>query len=119
MINKKYYNQFEGEPEIQLICRKEDDSDILIIWEGYFDQIMKLMSPEKHGWTGLAYCYNMYTGWYEESPWLIKDLQQALQQFESIDCRKLSNESFDIWLLICNMFKEAILSDYKVYISRE
>lgn len=23
------------------------------------------MLPDEQGWTGLAYCYNMYTGWYE------------------------------------------------------
>lgn len=80
LINKKYYDGFEGEPEIQLIYRKGDNNEILIIWEGYFDQIMKLMRPDAQGWTGLAYNYNMDTGWYEESPWLIKDLQMALTQ---------------------------------------
>ena len=73
LVNKIYYDGFEGEPEIQLIYRKGDNNEILIMWEGYFDQIMKLMCPDAQGWTGLAYNYNMDTGWYEESPWVIKD----------------------------------------------
>ena len=59
LVNKKYYDGFEGEPEIQFIYKKGNDTEILTIWEGYFDQIMRLMLPNEQGWTGLAYCYNM------------------------------------------------------------
>jgi len=48
--------------------RRGNDNEIIIMWEGYFDQVMRLMLPDEQGWTGLAYYYNMYTGWYEESP---------------------------------------------------
>lgn len=119
LVNKRYYNGFEGEPEIQFICRKEKDTDIFVIWEGYFDQIMKLISPDTQGWTGLAYYYNMYTGWYEDSPWKIKDLQNALKQFELIDNKKLYDEATEILTLICNMLREAISNSYEVYIARE
>lgn len=95
-VNKKYYNGFEGEPEIPFICRKGNDTEILTIWEGYFDQIMRLMVPDEQGWTGLAYCYNTYTGWYEEGSWVIDDLQMALKQFGSIDNTKLCGESVEI-----------------------
>ena len=86
---------------------------------GYFDQIMRLMLPNEQGWTGLAYCYNMYTGWYEDSPWVIEDLQIALKQFESIDRTKLCDEAIEILMLLCNMLKEAILNNYEVSIARE
>ena len=64
LVNRKYYDGFEGEPEIQVIYKKRNDTEIFSIWEGYFDQIMRLMLPDEQGWTGLAYCYNMFTGWY-------------------------------------------------------
>lgn len=41
IVNNKYYVGFEGEPEIQFICKKACDTYIIIIWEGYFDEIMK------------------------------------------------------------------------------
>ena len=49
LVNKKYYDGFEGEPEIQFIYKKGNDTEILIVWEGYFDQIMRLMIPDKQG----------------------------------------------------------------------
>lgn len=119
LINKKYYNGFEGEPEIQFIYRRGNDNEIIIMWEGYFDQIMRLMLLDEQGWTGLAYYYNMYTGWYEESPWAIEDLHMALKQFESIDDRKLCNEAAEILILIRNILKEAIVNNYEVCIVRE
>ena len=119
LINKKYYYGFEGEPEIKFIYRKGDDSQILVMWEGYFDQIMRLISPDESGWTGLAYYYNMYMGWYKESPWEIEDLQMALKQFESINSQKLCSEAKEILASICNMINEAIINNYEVFIARE
>ena len=119
LVNKKYYDGFEGEPEIQFIYKKGNDTEILTIWEGFFDQIMRLMLPDEQGWTGLAYCYNMYTGWYENSPWVIEDLQIALKQFKSIDETKLCDEAVEILMLLCSILRESILNSYEVSIARE
>lgn len=119
LVDKKYYDGFEGEPEIRFTCKKGNDIEIFIIWEGYFDQIMRLMLPNEQGWTGLAYYYNMYIGWYQDCPWVIEDLQIALKQFESIDKMKLCNEAIEILMLLCNMLREAIVNDYEVSIARE
>ncbi len=118
-VNNEYYKGFEGEPEIQFICKKDDDSEILIIWEGYFDQIMMLIEPEADGWKGLAYYYNMYTGWYEESPWMVKDLHIALKQFEALDSKMIGGEVGEILKCIYGMLKSAILYEYEIFISRE
>ncbi len=116
---KRYYDGFEGEPEIRFIYKKGSDSKILVMWEGYFDQIMRLMGPDESGWTGLAYYYHMYLGWYEESPWAVEDLQMALKQFESIDCRKLCSEAKEILGIICDMLREADSNSFEVFIARE
>lgn len=118
-VNDMYYKGFEGEPEIQFICRKGKDSEILIIWEGYFDQIMRLIEPDDDGWKGLAYYYNMYLGWYEESPWMIQDLPTALKQFESINDKMISEEAREILKKTCEMLKCAILNGYELFINRE
>lgn len=34
--NDIYYKGFEGEPEIQFICRKGETSETFVIWEGYY-----------------------------------------------------------------------------------
>ena len=89
------------------------------MWEGYLDQIMSLMKPDKEGWKGLAYYYNMYLGWYEESPWIIQDLHLALKQFESIDNRVISKKAGIILKILCDMLRDAILNEFEVSIARE
>lgn len=118
-INNNYYNGFEGEPEIQFICKKGYDTEVFVMWEGYFDQIMSLVKPDKEGWKGLAYYYNMYLGWYEESPWIIQDLHLALKQFESIDNRVISKKAGIILKILCDMLRDAILNEFEVSIARE
>ena len=119
LINKKYYDGFEGEPEILFICRKGNDSEIFVMWEGYFDHIMRSMLPDKGGWTGLVYYYNMDLGWYEESPWEIEDLQMALKQFELIDSQNLCCEAKEILMVLCDMLREAVSEKFQVFIARE
>lgn len=119
LVDNRYYNGFEGEPEIQFVYKKDNDTDIFIIWEGYFDQIMRLIKPDENGWNGMAYCYNMYTGWYEKSPWNIENLHLALRQFESIEEYMLNKEAADVLKKICDILKKAIVNKAEVSIVRE
>ena len=118
-INDNYYKGFEGEPEIQFICRKGETSETFVIWEGYFDQIMRLIKPDDDGWKGLAYYYHMCLGWYEESPWVVQDLHTALKQFESIDNEMISGKAAEVLKILCNLFKDAILHKFEISINRE
>jgi len=84
-IDNKYYESFEGEPEIRLISLlKNGELQIFSIWSGYFDEIMDKIEPDSNGWSGLAYYYHMQEGWYENSPWLISDIGNAIKQFNEI-----------------------------------
>lgn len=58
-------------------------------YDGYFNEIIKLIRPEKEGWTGLAYYYHLYTGWYEKDNWLIPDILKAYKQLVNIDVDRL------------------------------
>lgn len=118
VINRRYYDGFEGEPEIQFICSKGSDSEVLVIWEGYFDQIMELVRPEESGWTGLAYYYHMDLEW-NDGPWEIEDLHMALLQFKSIDNQKLRSRAKEILVLLCDILEEAISNNTKVFLVRE
>jgi len=95
-INSKFYDGFEGEPEIQFICENADNINRLIIWEGYFDEIMRSIKSTDTRRTDLAYYYHMYTGWYDESPWKIVEPEKALSQFESIDRALLKIETAQV-----------------------
>lgn len=119
IISNKYYIGFEGEPEIQFIYKKACNTYKTIIWEGYFDEIMTKLVPEEEGWTGLAYYYNMYLGWYEESPWIIDDLQMAIKQLNTIQYEALSDEASEILKMLCNIINDAIDNGLNVSIAIE
>ena len=117
-VNEKYYDGFEGEPEITF-CLVENNSvaQKIGVWDGYFNSIMRLIQPEKEGWTGLAYFYHLYIGWYEEDNWFIPDILETYDQLANIDSNELVNrEEKEVLILIVNMLKRAIEHNGKVYI---
>ncbi|GLC82915.1 hypothetical protein [Lacrimispora brassicae] len=116
-----FYKGYEGEGEIQFIQVLDNDNrNVIRIWDGYFDDIMEKIEPEASGWTGLAYCYNLVEGWYDESPWQIPNLMKAFQQikqtenakFRFLNSKKVTDE-------ICNLLSNALDNDNYVYIARE
>lgn len=119
LINKTFYEGYEGETEIRFTRETETLPEVLVIWEGFFDQIMRAIKPGKNGWTGLAYHYNMYSGWYAKDMWAIDDLDLALRQLQSVDVSGLYQECPEVLQLVCKMLKDAIAAHQKVYISRE
>lgn len=117
-VNEKYYNGFEGEPKITF-CLVENNIVIeeIGIWDGYFNEIMNLIQPEDAGWTGLAYFYHLYTGWYEEDNWLIPNILEVYYQLSNINSNELINkEEKEVLNLILNLLKYAIDNNSKVYI---
>lgn len=115
-INNKYYCGYEGEKEIQFIAEKEK----LIIWDGFFNDIMEQFKPSTEGWMGLAYYYHMSMGWYDESPWKIPNLEECLQHFKQLDisdCR--FKESEKVLLEICEFVHSAIQKHENVWIAEE
>lgn len=119
LINKTFYEGYEGETEIRFTRETETLPEVLVIWEGFFDQIMRAIKPEKNGWTGLAYHYNMYSGWYDNDMWEIDDMNLALSQLQSVNTSGLYQECSDVLKLVCKMLEDSISSHQKVYISRE
>lgn len=50
IINRKYYEGYEGEGEIQFIRHLSNgDKYVIRIWDGYFDEIMGEYSRSKTG----------------------------------------------------------------------
>ncbi|MGE5417879.1 MAG: dihydroorotate dehydrogenase (quinone) [Acidobacteriota bacterium] len=93
-INSKYYDGFDGYPEIQFIkVAGNGQRTIIRLWDGFFDSIMNLIQPGPSGWTGLALPYHLYEGWYVESPWRIPDIMEAIEQFTSVDIEALDDQT--------------------------
>lgn len=118
---RKYYESYEGEPEIQFIKGSDiGNKTILCIWDGYFDDIMRLFTPTNLGWIGLAYYYHMGIGWEEESPWEVPNLNETLAELQSLDERKLEfRGSSEVLSAVCQLLASAIREQEKVWIAKE
>lgn len=116
----KYYKGYEGEPEIQIIKKSTNNERIVLrIWIGFFDDIMTAIEPQSTGWTSLAYYYNLYIGWYEESPWKISNLNEAKEQLENVDKSKLNAMDKEVLEEMLKAFKDAIAVGDEILISYE
>ncbi|OMP14043.1 hypothetical protein COLO4_00378, partial [Corchorus olitorius] len=52
---------------------------------------MVAIEPTPNGWNGLSRYYHTDTGWVEESPWKIPDLDEALHNIQHADNAKLDH----------------------------
>lgn len=113
-VDDQYYRGYEGEPEIGFYTIKEK----IVIWAGFFDDIMEQMKPSRYGWTGIAYYYHLHTGWYDEDFWQIPDLEECLRQFEGINISECRFEgSKNVLASIRSMLSLAIQENENVWIS--
>lgn len=117
MNSEKYYEGFEGEPEITFTLEKGKEREDFGVWDGYFNTIIRKIKPDASGWTGLAYYYHLYNGWYDESPWRIENPYEAYVQLANIDVSGLEKEESEILQVILQMLREAIDNRYPIYIS--
>jgi hypothetical protein len=120
-IDEKYYDGFEGEPEmIFTLVKINGEKEGFGIWDGYFITIIEKVEPKENGWTGLAYYYHLYIGWFEENPWLVENLIESYEQLKEIDIESFEyNEDKEVLRKIMCLFKEAIDNGDKIYISYE
>ncbi|KQO01102.1 hypothetical protein [Paenibacillus sp. Leaf72] len=119
IINSTYYEGYEGEGEIQFIrYLSNGDRYILRIWDGYFDEIIRIIKPEEHGWTGLAYYYNVEEPWCEE-PWRIPDIDVVLKQLKKIESDQLNKEAKELLIEVCQMLLVSMNLNEDVWIVDE
>ena len=119
ILDEKYYDGYEGEPEITFtLLKKDGEKEQIGIWDGYFNAIMKKIKPKEEGWTALAYYYNLYTGWYDKSPWPIENLEEAYEQLTEINKESFEFiEEREVLIIILNMLREALDNNYEAFIS--
>ena len=115
--NYTYYNGFEGEPEYTF-CLYDGNyiTEKFHIWDGYFSDIIRTVTPTPNGWTGLAEYYHMCIE-LDNDNWKIPDIKSALQQLENIDTSKIKfPESHEILEILIEMFKKACENNLTIYI---
>ncbi|KZE66968.1 hypothetical protein AV545_23665 [Paenibacillus jamilae] len=91
-INDTYYAGFEGEPEIRVIYTNSDESYALKIWNGYFETLLGCLIQIEPVQSNILSEYDAHEGWYEESPWEVKNIRETLHLFDSFDIKNLTEE---------------------------
>ncbi len=90
-INGKYYSGFEAEPSVEFVFFQPDgNKNVLKIWMGYFETIMDcLVTGLQRGGVrnGLT-----KDEWYDESPWLIEDLDFEINQLKNFTCEYVEDK---------------------------
>lgn len=89
MIDSRFYKGFEGEAEVSFIA----DDNKLIIWNGYFETILNNLLDCNIEKEGILEEYFNYSGWYDDSPWLIEDIDLTIKQLKSFDINKVKESS--------------------------
>ena len=116
-----FYKGFEGEGETQFILQLKDKTKTIVkIWDGFVDDIMDKIEPEANGWTGLAYYYNLDEGWFDDSPWMIPSIEEALDQFRQVENATFRFEKTqDVIKEICNLLAIASETHCDAFIAKE
>ncbi|PAE08308.1 hypothetical protein CHI12_06695 [Terribacillus saccharophilus] len=104
MINTKYYDGFEGEPEVVLF----NDHQRFIMWNGYFESLLDSLLDTNLEKEGILEEYYNHEGWYDDSPWMIPDVPLTIWQLKHFDLNKV-NQSENIKVVLPELAHEIIL----------
>lgn len=85
MINRTYYEGFEGEPDLVIAFGNQK----LIMWIGYFEAILDALLENDLPKEGIIKEYFYHEGWYDDSPWKLEDIPLAIEQISSFDIDKV------------------------------
>ncbi|MGG3963811.1 hypothetical protein [Heyndrickxia faecalis] len=103
VINRKYYSGFEGEPELVSV----NGENKLIIWIGYFEAILDALLETNVEKKGILKEYITHEGWYDDSPWVLKNIQLTIKQLRHFDLDKLC-QSDNIKSVLPHLVQEMI-----------
>ncbi|AOR23490.1 hypothetical protein [Clostridium taeniosporum] len=107
MINNKYYDGLEGEPEV-VIYFKEKDKEGFRIWIGYFEYLLGASISGEVKIGGILESYINQDGWYDESEWRIEELQQAIFELEQFNIEKIESKEDSIIETVSNIQKDLV-----------
>ncbi len=110
--NYKFYEGYEGEPEVEF-STSDENMEILHIWDGFFDDIFREPSLNGKGWCGFTRDYHQCEGAFDDDgETVITDLQEYIEDLKNYKNRKFDyKETKDVYEHICAWLDEAQKND--------
>lgn len=122
MLNKQYYEGYEGEGGIKIWYEEEQYENGMVIWIGFWETILEGCYNPDYQRNGIAECYFNHDGFYDDK-WEMKSMDVVLEELnifnekglDTVD-KKIIDESKEIIKKLCCFIDMAIKNKKTVYI---
>ena len=81
MLDKRYYEGYEGEGEVKVWSEGNGNQDGIVIWIGFFDTILEGCFSQEFQKNGIIECYFNQDGFYDNR-WEMKYPHIVLEEFK-------------------------------------
>ncbi len=81
MLDKRYYEGYEGEGEVKVWSEENCNQDGIVIWIGFFDTILEGCFSQEFQKNGIIECYFNQDGFYDDR-WEMKYPHIVLEELK-------------------------------------
>lgn len=122
MLNRQYYEGYEGEGEIKIWYKEEQDENGMVIWIGFWETILEGCYNPDYQKNGIIECYFNHDGFYD-GKWEMKSPDMVLEELnifnemglDTVD-KKMIDESKEIIKKLSCFIDMAIKNKRTIYI---
>lgn len=95
MLDKKYYEGYEGEGEVKIWSNENGNEDGMIVWVGYFNTILEGCFSSEFSPNGMIECYFNQDGFYDDK-WEMRYPHIVLEELKKFNERLLDTKDEEI-----------------------
>lgn len=95
MLDKKYYEGYEGEGEVKIWSNENGNENGMIVWIGYFNTILEGCFSSEFSPNGMIECYFNQDGFYDDK-WEMRYPHIVLEELKKFNERLLDTKDEEI-----------------------
>lgn len=95
MLDKKYYEGYEGEGEVKIWSNENGNENGMIVWIGYFNTILEGCFSSEFSPNGIIECYFNQDGFYDDK-WEMRYPYIVLEESNKFNERILDTKDKEI-----------------------
>lgn len=95
MLDKKYYEGYEGEGAVKIWSEENGNEKGIVIWMGFFNTILDGCFNSEYKKNGIIECYYNQNGFYDDK-WEIKYPQIVLEELNEFNEKNIDTKDEEI-----------------------
>lgn len=122
MLDKRYYEGYEGEGEVKVWIDDNGVESGMVIWKGFFEAILEGCFRTEFQKNGISECYYNQDGFYDDK-WEMQSPPIVLQEINRFDENLLKTEneeiikkSKEVITLLISLINIAVEKNQKIYV---